>query len=101
MVIINVTTFLNVPQLQKDWPGFKSVNDCDRNKIVPEMEVRVRSIGEYITIKIEDVDGDILIGKVLTKNFSFDQPFNYLDFVKFNKNNVIDIYDIHGWGTLL
>jgi len=101
MTIINVTTLLDVPKLQEEWPSFSAVSMCDTEKITPEMEVKVRSNGEDIKIKIEEVDDENLVGKVLTERFAFQQQFEHLDFIRFKKKNVIDIYDIHGWGDLL
>lgn len=98
MTPIIVNDFLDVPELQKttDYP---SVSDDDRAKIIPDMEVRLRR-GEYIRVKIEEVNGQILVGKVLTQTLNLDQPFEYLDWIQFEKKNVIDIYDIDRWGVL-
>lgn len=98
MTPIVVNDFLDVPALQET-TEYHSVSDEDRAKIVPDMEVRLRR-GEYIRVKIEEVDGQILIGKVLTETLNLDQPFEYLDWIQFEKKNVIDIYDIDRWGVL-
>ena len=97
MTPIIVNDFLDVPTLQET-TDYHSVSDEDRAKIIPDMEVRVRR-GEYIRIKIEEVNDQILIGKVITELAS-PQPFKYLDWVQFYKKNVIDIYDIDRWGVL-
>jgi len=96
MIIIDVTTLLDVPELQKDYPDFKAVTNCDREKIHPEMEVSLRSKGETFRVKIEEVNDQEVIGKVLQDVFYFDQPFGFLDFIKFEKKNVIDIFTIYG-----
>ena len=98
MTPIIVNDFLDVPALQET-TDYNSVSDEQRDMIVPDMEVRVRR-GEYIRIKIEEVNGDILIGKVITEHLNLDQPFGHLDWVQFEKKNVIDIYDIDRWGVL-
>jgi hypothetical protein len=100
MIPIIVNDLLDVPALQEEWPEFKSVNDCTRAKIVPDMEVLVRRSGEDFRIKIEEVSGEILIGKVLTEEFYFPQPFQNGDWIQFEKKNVINIYDIDRWGVL-
>jgi len=97
MTPIIVNDFLDVPALQET-TVYHSVSDDDRAKIIPDMEVRVRR-GEYVRIKIEEVNDQVLIGKVLTQPVS-NQPFEYLDWVQFYKKNVIDIYDIDRWGVI-
>jgi hypothetical protein len=97
---IEVNDFLDIPAFQEMWPNFKAVNNCDREKIEPDMEVSVRRCGEYFRIKVEEVDGETLIGKVLTSVFYFNQPFKVNDYIKFYKKNVISIYDINRWGVL-
>ena len=96
MNIIDVKTLLDVPDLQESFPGFVAVTDCDREKIFPEMEVSVRSNGETFKVKIEEVNDQELVGKVLQSEFYFDQPFGFLDFIRFEKKNVIDIFTIYG-----
>ena len=98
MIPIIVNDFLDVPQLQKT-TIYISVSNEDREKIIPDMEVRLRR-GEYIRVKIEKVEDNILIGKVLTQNLNLNQPFKYLDWIQFDKKNVIDIYDIDRWGVI-
>ena len=95
-IIIN--DFLDVPALQET-TEYKSVTDEQRALIIPDMEVRVRR-GEYIRIKIEEVNEQVLIGKIITTSFSLEQPFKFLDYVQFEKKNLIDIYDINRWGVL-
>jgi len=97
MVPIVVNDFLDVPELQESNSEFKAVADWMRAKIIPDMEVRLRR-GEYIRVKIEEVNGEILIGKVLTETINLEQPFGYLDWIQFEKKNVVDIYDIDRWG---
>lgn len=96
MAVIVPTTLLDVPALQEQYPTFKSVDDCQRAKIQPEMEVTLRSNGEDFTVKVEEVTDTYLIGKVLTEQFYFDQPFQQLDFIQFERKNVIDIKVIYG-----
>jgi len=96
MTVINVTTLLDVDELKERYPDFKSVSECDTLKIELDMEVLLRSNGEDFRVKVEEIDGDELVGKVLRENFSFDQPFNYLDMIKFERRNVIDIYVNYG-----
>lgn len=98
MTPIIVNDFLDVPALQ-EITVYHSVSDDDRAKIIPDMEVKVRR-DAYIRIKIEEVNDQILIGKVVTTTINSDQPFKYLDWVQFYKKNVIDIYDIDRWGVL-
>lgn len=96
MATIIPTTLVDVPELQELYPDFKSVSDCDREKIQPDMEVKLRSNGEDFIVKVEEVNGDYIIGKVLKETFYFDQPFEYLDMIQFEKKNVIDITVIYG-----
>lgn len=98
--IIEVNDLLDVPTFQEEWPEFKAVDNCTREKLQVDMEVRVRRSGEYFRVKIESIDREVLVGKVLTEKFYFDQPFKAGDFIQFYKKNVIDIYDIDRWGVL-
>jgi len=98
MNIIIVNDFLDVLQLQENDPEYKSVSDNDRSKIIPDMEVLVRR-GQYVRIRVDDVNGETIIGKVLTSS-TWPQPFEQFDYVQFEKKNVIDIYDIDRWGVL-
>lgn len=100
MIPIIINDLLDVPSLQVDWPDFRTVDNCAREKIIPDMEVLVRRVGEYFRVKIEEVNGEILIGRVLTEKFYFDQPFQAGDWIQFEKKNVINIYDINRWGVL-
>lgn len=95
-MIIDATTLLDVSQLQEDYPDFVSVNNCDRDKIRPEMEAKLRSNGEDFRVRVEEVNDDEIIGTVLREEFYFDQPFGFLDMIRFEKKNVIDIYVING-----
>ena len=96
MTIIDANTLLDVPELQESYPDFKSVTNCDREKIFPGMEVSVRSKGETFKVQIEEVNDQELIGKVLQTEFYFEQPFGFLDLIRFEKKNVIDIFTIYG-----
>ena len=96
MAVIVPTTLLDVPALQEQYPTFKSVDDCQRDKIQPEMEVLLRSNGEDFYVKVEEVHEDYLIGKVLRNDFYQTQPFEYLDMIQFERKNVIDIKVIYG-----
>jgi len=100
MTPIEVNDFLDIPSFKEEWPEFKAVDKCDREKISPDMEVLVRRSGEDIVIRIESVNDQVLVGKVLTKKFYFEQPFQTGDFVQFFKKNVINIYDIERTGVL-
>jgi len=95
-MIIDVTTLLDVVKLQEDYPDFVAVTDCDRSKLGLDMEVRLRSNGEYFTAKVEEIDGEKVVGKVLREQFAFPQPFKYLDWIRFERKNIIDIYVING-----
>ena len=96
MTVIIPTTLLDVPELQEVYPDFKSVDDCQRAKIQPEMEVTLRSNGENFIVKVEEVTDTYLVGKVLTESFYFPQPFQQLDMIQFERKNVIDIKVIYG-----
>lgn len=98
MDIIVVNDFLDVSKLQDEDPEYNSVSDRDRNEIIPDMEVLVRR-GQYVRIRVDQVNNDMIIGKVLTTS-TWPQPFEQYDFVQFEKKNVIDIYDIDRWGVL-
>jgi len=87
---------LDVPKLQEIYPNFKAVSDCDREKIEPEMQVIIRSNQEDILVKVEEVTDDYLVGKVLNDHLYFSQPFGYLDFIQFERKNVINIIVING-----
>jgi hypothetical protein len=100
MAVIVPDLLLNVPAFQENWPEFKAVDNCAREKIIPDMEVKLRRIGEDFRVKVEEVNGETLIGKVLTEEFYFTQPFSAGDLIQFEKKNVIDIYDIDRWGVL-
>ena len=96
--IIVVNDFLDVPELQKTDPTYKSVSDEDRAKIFPDMEVLVRR-GENVRIRVDDISGELIVGTVLTTS-TWPQPFKQYDAVQFERKNVIDIYDIDRWGVL-
>jgi hypothetical protein len=89
-------TLLDVPELQEEYPDFKAVTDCDKQKIGPDMEVTLRSNGEDFIVKVDEVTDTYLTGKVLTETFYFTQPFEYLDFIQFERKNVIDINPLPG-----
>ena len=99
MTPIIVDDLLDIPSFQEEWPDFKSIDNCDREKITPDMEVLVRRYEDF-RVKVEVVAGEILVGKVLTEKFYFVQPFQTGDYIKFEKKNVINIYDIDRWGVL-
>lgn len=96
MAIIEPTTLVDIPKLQESYPDFKAVTDCDREKIATEMEVKIRSNSEDIRVKVEEINGDEIIGKVLTETFYFEQQFDHLDLIRFEKKHVINIYIING-----
>ena len=96
MTTIDVTTLLDVNELKENYPNFRSVSECDILKIELDMEVLLRSNGEDFTVKVEEINEDELIGKVLREDFTFNQPFKFLDLIKFKRKNVIDIYVNYG-----
>ncbi|MFW9871489.1 MAG: hypothetical protein ACFFG0_00095 [Candidatus Thorarchaeota archaeon] len=98
--IIVPDLLLDVPAFQESWPDFKAVDDYDRDKIEVDMEVRLRRAGEYFKVKITGINGENLVGIVLTEQFYFTHPFKTGDYIKFQKKNVIDIYDINRQGVL-
>lgn len=96
MAVIDATNLLDVPALQEDYPDFKAVSDCDREKLGLEMEVLLRSNGEDFIAKVEEINDQIVVGKVLKEVFYRAQPFGFMDFIRFEKKNIIDIYVING-----
>lgn len=96
MATITPKTLTDIPELQKDYPNFVAVTDCDRAKIGVDMELTLRSNGEDFTVKVEEVGETHLTGKVLTRTFYFNQPFEAGDFIIFERRNVIDINPLPG-----
>jgi len=93
---IDVPTLLDVPEMQEQYPDFKAVSECETAKIELDMEVLLRNNGEDFRVKVEEINGDQMVGKVLREEFYFDQPFQFLDMINFERRNVIDIYVNYG-----
>jgi len=96
MIIIDTTSLLDVQVLQEEYPDFVAVTDCDRTKLGLDMEVLLRSNGEDFRAKVEEIDGEVVVAKVLRNDFDFPQPFGFLDWIRFEKKNIINIYVIDG-----
>jgi hypothetical protein len=96
MTSIDVKTLVDVTELKEDYPDFRSIALCETTKIELDMEVLLQSNGEYFRVKVEEIDGDQMVGKVLRENFDFNQPFEFLDWINFERRNVIDIYINYG-----
>ncbi len=96
MNIIDTTSLLDVPVLQEEYPNFVAVTNCDRTKLGLDMEVLLRSNGEDFRAKVEEINGEEVVAKVLREEFFFPQPFGFLDWIRFEKKNIIDIYVIDG-----
>jgi len=104
MTPIILTNCIDVPEFIKEWPEFRTLNDCSRLKFQVGMEVSIRHNQEYFRIRIEELATDtIIIGTVLTSEqyIYFEQPFTELDLVQFERKNVFDVYDIDRWGVKL
>ena len=93
---IDVPTLLDVPELQEDYPDFKAIAQCETVKIELDMEVLLRNNGEDFRVKVEEINGDQMVGKVLREYFYSDQPFEFLDMINFERRNVIDVYVNYG-----
>ena len=93
---IDVPTLLDVTKLQEDYPDFKAIAQCETVKIKLDMEVLLRNNGEDFRVKVEEINGDQMVGKVLREYFHSDQPFEYLDEINFERRNVIDVYINYG-----
>ena len=93
---IDVSTLLDVTELKEDYPDFNSLAYCETIKIELDYEVKLRSNGEDFRVKVEEINGDQLVGKVLREHFFFDQPFQFLDEINFERRNVIDVYINYG-----
>jgi len=95
-MIIDATTLLDVVAFQEKYPDFRAVTNCDREKVGLEMEVLLRNNGEYFRARVDEINGNIIVGKVLREDFYFKQPFKYQDMIRFEKKNIINIYVING-----
>ena len=93
---IDVSTLLDVTELKEYYPDFNSLAYCETIKIELDYEVKLRSNGEDFRVKVEEINGDQLVGKVLREHFFFDQPFQFLDEINFERRNVIDVYINYG-----
>lgn len=100
MAII-VNDFLDPESLKEKYPTFITVDDCQRENLEVGMEVKLRRNGENFRVRIDEIQGDVLTGKVLSGTFYFSQPFVVEDIIQFKRSNVINIYDINRWGVLL
>lgn len=102
MTPIVLTNCLDIPEFLKEWPNFNSINDCSRIKFQIGMEVDIRHNQEDFRVRIDELPDDTtIIGPVLTKVIFFDQPFNSMDVVQFERKNVFNVYDIDRWGIKL
>jgi len=93
---IDVPTLLNVVVMKEMNPDFKAIDYCETAKIELDYEVKLRNNGEDFRVKVEEINGNQMIGKVLRETFSFDQPFTFLDEINFERRNVIDVYINYG-----
>ncbi len=93
---IDVPTLLDATELKEDYPNFKKIAMCETIKIELDMEVLLRNNGEDFRVKVEEINGDQMVGKVLREHFYFYQPFEYLDWINFERRNVIDVYVNYG-----
>ena len=93
---IDVPTLLDVTELKEDFPDFNAIQYCQTAKIELDYEVKLRNNGEDFRVKVEEINGDQMVGKVLREHFSFEQPFAFLDEINFERRNVIDIYVNYG-----
>lgn len=100
MTII-VNDLLNPHQLKDIYPVFNTIDLSETKKLEVGMEVKVRRMGENFRIRVDEIDGDTLTGKVIGGSFYFPQPFQKNDMIQFDKLNVINIYDIKRWGALI
>ena len=104
MTPIILSNCLDIPEFIKEWPNFKSLNDCSRTKFQIGMEVDIRHNQEDIRVRIDDLPDDTtIIGTVLTQEqyIYFPQPFTTLSLVQFQRSNVFNVYDIDRWGAKL
>ena len=88
---IDVPTLLDATALKEEYPTFNSIAYCETVKIELDMEVLLRNNGEDFRVKVEEINGDQMVGKVLRECFYFDQPFGFLDMINFERRNVIDV----------
>jgi hypothetical protein len=93
---IDVPTLVDVTQLKEEYPDFNSIAYCETIKIELDYEVKLRNNGEDFRVKVEEINGDQMVGKVLREHFYFDQPFEFLDWINFERRNVIDVYINYG-----
>lgn len=100
MVII-VNDLLDPVALKEKYPTFITVDDCQREKLEVGMEVKLRRSGENFRVRVDEIQGDTITGKIISGKFYFPQPFSVDDIIQFKRNNVINIYDINRWGALI
>jgi len=93
---IDVPTLLNVVAMKEMNPDFKAIDYCETAKIELDYEVLLRNHGEDFRVKVEEINGDQMVGKVLRDHFDFNQPFQFLDEINFERKNVIDVYINYG-----
>lgn len=93
---IDVPTLLDAVKLKEKYPIFNTITYCQSIKIEVDMEVTLRNNGEDFRVKVEEINGDQMVGKVLTESFCLDQPFEFLDMINFERRNVIDIHVNYG-----
>lgn len=93
---IDVPTLLDVNEFKGNYPHFNAIKYCETVKIKLDYEVKLRNNGEDFRVKVEEINGDQMVGKVLREHFDFDQPFQFLDMINFERKNVIDVYVNYG-----
>ena len=96
-----ISDFLDVDSFLQVNPEYRAINRTELDKLEVGMEVRVQHNGEYLRIRVDEIDDNIIKGTVVTKLFYQQHSFVYLDQIQFYKKNVIDIYDINRWGVKL
>lgn len=98
---IIVNDLLYPAALKGIYPIFNTIDLKETKKLEVGMEVKVRRMGENFRVRVDEIDGNTLIGKVIGGTFYFPQPFQKGDIIQFEKLNVINIYDIRRWGALI
>ena len=98
---IIVNDLLDPGALKDIYPLFNTIDVRETKKLEVGMEVKIRRMGENFRVRVDEIDGDTLIGKIIGGTFYFKQPFQKGDIIQFKKLNVINIYDIKRWGALI
>jgi hypothetical protein len=90
----------NAQDIKENYNPSEVICVGELNKLEVGMEVKLRA-GEYFRVRIDEINGDELIGLVLTETLYFQHNFGYYDTISFRRENVFDVYDITRWGVLL